>query len=164
MKISSAPTAGESKPPARSRPVGRWKIAVVVIAIVAIAVFSEVLSYYYPDESSAAPYFVTVSIPNGAADNRSLTFSPATVTVVLGINNTVQWVNLDKTPNALHTIVFTQVPANANITAASISSYPASQGIRYDIYYGPILLPAPGDYLYYDYYHPWMTGTIVVVS
>jgi len=164
MIIRSVAGDDGTSPQPRRRSSGTLRIAIIAAAIIAIAAFSEVLSFYYPDEASAGPYLVTVYIPNGAADNRSLTFSPANFTIVLGINNTIEWFNLDKTPDALHTVVFTQIPAGSNFTAASISSYPASSGIRYDIYYGPILLSAPGVYQYYDYYHPWMTGTIVVES
>jgi plastocyanin len=160
MIVHSVPTNGEGKPPSKPRPVGRWKIAVVIIAIVGIAVFSEVVSYYYPDEAPSAPYLVTVYMPNGAADNRSATFSPATVTLVLGVNNTVEWYNLDHTA---HTVVFTQVPADSNVTTASFSSS-TSPGIIYDTYYGPILLPAPGTYKYYDSLYQWMTGTLIVKS
>jgi len=159
MKIRSMPTAGEAQPP-KSHPVGRWKIAVIIIAIIAIAVFSEVVSYYYPDESPSPPSLVTIYMPNGAAGNRSMTFSPATVTVVLGVNNTIEWYNLD---HVAHTVVFTQVPADSNITTASLSSS-TSPGIIYDTYYGPILLPALGTYKYYDALHQWMTGTIIVES
>ncbi|HMD79069.1 MAG TPA: plastocyanin/azurin family copper-binding protein [Nitrososphaerales archaeon] len=161
MILSSVPPTGEAAPP-KPRSDGRWKIVVVVIAIIGVAAFSEVLSFYYPENASSAPYLVTVKMPNGAAGNSSMTFTPQTVTLVLGVNNTVQWINLDQTPNVLHTVVFTQVPTDANFTAASISSYPNSTGIRYDVYYGPILLSAPGVYLYHCYYHPWMTGTIIV--
>jgi plastocyanin len=133
----------------------------VIIIIIGVAAFSEVLSYYYPDESAPTNYIVTIQIPNGAATNRSVSFSPATVTMVLGINNTVEWINLDKTPNAVHTIIFTEVPANTNTTAASFSSS-ISPGIIYDTYYGPILLTSSGVYQYHDYYDPWMTGTLVV--
>jgi len=160
MIIRSTPTNGETKPSTSPRAVGRWKIAVVIIAIVVIAVFSEVLSYYFPSESPGAPYLVTIKMPNGSAANQSLTFSPATVTVVLGVNNTVQWFNLD---HAAHSVVFTQVPAGSNITTASLSSQ-TSPGIIYDNYYGPILLPAPGTYKYYDALHQWMTATIIVES
>jgi plastocyanin len=160
MIVRSTPANGETKPQSRPRPVGRWKIAVIIIAIVGIAVFSEVVSYYYPDQSSPTAYLVTVYMPSGSASNQFVTFSPATVTVVLGINNTVEWYNLDR---ATHAVVFTQVPAGSNFTAASLSSS-TSPGIMYDTYYGPILFPSPGTYKYYDPLHQWMTGTIVVDS
>jgi plastocyanin len=149
-------------PPQKKASSGTWKIAVVIIAIIGIAALAEVISFYYPDTSSPTNYLATVYIPNGSANNRSLTFNPETVTLVLGINNTVQWFNLDQTSNAVHSVVFTQVPTNANVTAASLSACPASSGIRYEVYCGPILLPASGTYQYYDSFHPWMTGAIIV--
>jgi plastocyanin len=104
---------------------------------------------------------VTVLIPDGVASNSSLNYNPSNVVLVIGINNTVQWFNYDTTKNVVHTVTFTQVPPGFNATASSISSS-ASPGIPYGVYYGPLLLAAPGVYKYHCFYHPWMAGTITV--
>lgn len=158
MRISQLPNEGEAPRP-RDGSGTKVKILLVVLGIIGAAAFSEALSYFNPGNSLPGPYTVTIQITNGASGSSSLGFSPATVTLVLGVNNTVQWVDLDQTSNAIHTVIFTQVPTNA--TASSISSS-ISPGIRYGVYYGPILLSVPGVYLYHCYYHSWMTGKIVV--
>jgi plastocyanin len=60
--------------------------------------------------ASAAAAVVKVSIPGGTSSNRTLNFSPNIVTVVIGINNTVEWTNNDV---AVHTITSSSVPAGA---------------------------------------------------
>ena len=152
-------TAPDSREQPRPKSVGRIKVVAIVLAVIAIGAFSEVLSYLGPASTVPGPYTVTVIIPKGAATNASLNYSPSNITVVLGINNTVQWVNEDLTANTAHTITFTKVPANASAQALSSSISP---GLRYGIYFGPILFSATGVYRYHCYYNAWMTGEIIV--
>jgi len=152
----------ETVPPAQSKERGRRIIIVLIVAVVAMTGVAEAFNYLSPDTStSGTPYVVTVFIVDGSATNKSLGFSPSTLTLVLGYNNTVQWVNEDATKGAVHTVIFSKVPLDSNITTAGLSSS-VTPGIPLDVYYGPVDLPAPGTYVYHCYYDPWMTGTIVV--
>ncbi|MGH9920636.1 MAG: plastocyanin/azurin family copper-binding protein, partial [Nitrososphaerales archaeon] len=95
-----------------------------------------------------------VSIPNGTGANSSsgLNFSPDSITVVIGVNNTVMWTNDDA---VLHTVTSSSVPAGAqSFNDASLS--PGSTFI--------VTFTTPGTYQYHCSIHSWMRGTVVVKS
>ncbi len=87
-----------------------------------------------------------VSIPSGAAmQMSSMYYSPPTITVVLGVNNTVTWVNDDSAP---HTVTATDGSFNSgNMDPGQSWTY---------------TFTATGTYNYYCTYHPWMKGTVIV--
>ena len=88
-----------------------------------------------------------VSILSGSAMQMpsGIYYSPETITVVMGVNNTVTWVNNDDVP---HTVTATDGSFNSgNMNAAQSWSH---------------TFTAPGTYTYYCAYHSWMKGTIVV--
>ena len=87
-----------------------------------------------------------VSIPSGAAmQTGSVYYSPPTITVVLGVNSTVTWVNNDDAP---HTVTANDGSFNSgNINAGQSWAH---------------TFTTPGTYTYYCSYHPWMKGTVVV--
>jgi plastocyanin len=90
-----------------------------------------------------------VSIEYGSASNTtSVYFSPPTIVVVLGVNNTITWTNNDI---AAHTVTSDTVGAfnSGNIAAGSSWSY---------------TFTSPGTYGYHCSYHPWMKGTVIVKS
>jgi plastocyanin len=101
-------------------------------------------------KSSSAPHSgitVVVKIQTGASSNSSLGFSPSTITVVVGKNSTVTWMNQDA---AVHTSTSnTAVWDSGNI----------NPGANFTQYFS-----TPGTYHYHCSYHPWMTGTVIVVS
>ncbi len=90
-----------------------------------------------------------VSIPSGAGMQMvsgGMYYSPQTITVYLGINSTVTWVNNDSVP---HTVTATDGSfSSGNLNAGQSWSY---------------TFTTPGTYTYYCAYHSWMTGTIVVM-
>lgn len=90
---------------------------------------------------------VTVSMVPGSGSNTSIgkAYSPDPLTVVVGVNSTVQWVNND---NAPHTVT-----AND----ASFDSGNVAQGQSFTFTF-----TKPGTYQYHCVYHPWMTGTVIV--
>ena len=96
--------------------------------------------------STSAPAGPVVSIPAGAATQTSSTYySPPTITVVMGVNNTVTWVNNDAAP---HTVTATDGSFNSgNLNAGQSWSH---------------TFTAPGTYTYYCAYHSWMKGTVIV--
>jgi plastocyanin len=134
-------------------------VALIIIVVVAVSATSELLSYYFPDTAPGGAYNVTVIIPDGVAKDAALSFAPRNLTLVVGVNNSVEWFNQDPTNGAVHTVVFTSVPANASASAISSS---VSPGISYQEYFGPVLLSVPGTYDYHCVLYPWMKGTITV--
>lgn len=88
-----------------------------------------------------------VSIEDGSAANTtSLYYSPPTITVIIGVNNTVTWVNNDIAP---HTVTDTGVFDSGPINRGGSWSY---------------TFTTPGTYNYHCSYHPWMHGTVIVKS
>ncbi len=75
-------------------------IVVVVVAIAAVA--------GYVLLSPRAVKTVQVAMPSGVGNNQSLNFSPSKLTVVIGVNNTIEWVNQD---SVSHTVIATGAPS-----------------------------------------------------
>lgn len=96
-------------------------------------------------QSGASPETSYVRILSGSADSVSISFSPIEVTVVIGVNNTVTWVNID---NAAHTVTAKD---------GSFSSGNIGAGGSYTHTF-----TTPGTYRFYCAYHLWMVGTVVV--
>ena len=94
---------------------------------------------------------VKVSIPSGASNQAGAPgFSPDTITLVMGVNNTVTWTNDD---TATHTVT----SDNTTAGAAVFDSGNLAAGASYSYTF-----TAPGTYLYHCNYHSWMKGTVVV--
>jgi plastocyanin len=94
-----------------------------------------------------------IIIPKGIAANQSENYVPSNVKVVVGINNSVTWINQDNLSQ--HTVVTDVVPPG---------------GSQVDLILGTnqtytIKFTVPGVYHYYCMWHPaWMKGTITVLS
>lgn len=92
-----------------------------------------------------------INITSGASQNvNSLGFSPSTITIVIGVNNTVLWTNDDNVPHTVTSdtsdaIVF----SSDNLNPGDTFSFTFSR---------------PGIYSYHCSYHPWMKGTIIVLN
>jgi plastocyanin len=94
-----------------------------------------------------SPATTQVTILPGAAYPNSTGYSPPTITVVIGVNNTVQWVNNDTAP---HTVTATDRSFDSgNLNPGDTWSYTFTK---------------PGTYTYVCTYHPWMKGTVIVVA
>jgi len=84
-------------------------------------------------------------LPGSAANTTSIYYSPPTITVVMGVNNTVTWVNNDDAP---HTVTAKDGSFNSgNLNAGQSWTY---------------TFKTPGTYAYFCSYHPWMKGTVIV--
>jgi len=95
--------------------------------------------------ASGAPGF-PVSIQPGSAVNTTTTYySPTTITVVIGVNNTVTWTNND---NIAHTVT-----ADNGVFDSGL----LNQGQTWTYTF-----TTPGTYAYHCSIHPWMKGTVVV--
>ena len=97
---------------------------------------------------------ITVMIPKTAGVFGGSNFTPANITVVIGINNTIKWVNEDSLSS--HSITSLSIP----------NGFPKFDPVFID--YGhsyTMKLTVPGTYVYYCLWHPgWLRGTIVVKS
>lgn len=89
----------------------------------------------------------TINMPVGVGSNQALNFIPATVTLVIGVNNTLVWNNKD---TATHTVTATD---------GSFDSGDMKKGQSYTHSF-----TNAGTFKYYCKYHSWMTGTVVVKS
>ncbi len=93
-----------------------------------------------------------VVIPVGSGTNQSSAgYSPSAITVVIGVNNTVIWLNNDTAP---HTVTPSTEPASGNWSVGSGNLDP---GKSYQFTF-----TVPGKYTYGCAYHSWMHGTVVV--
>jgi FtsP/CotA-like multicopper oxidase with cupredoxin domain len=90
-----------------------------------------------------------VSIPQGAyLASNAPGYSPDTVTVVIGVNNTVEWTNNENV--TIHTV--TSVSGNGSLNSGDIKP-----GGNYQYTF-----TTPGTYDYFCTYHSWMKGVVVV--
>jgi len=97
--------------------------------------------------TSTSPAIAHVTILPGASYPNSTGYSPDTITVVIGVNNTVEWVNNETAP---HTVTATDHSFDSgNLSPGDTWTYTFTK---------------PGTYTYVCTYHPWMKGTVIVVS
>jgi len=97
--------------------------------------------------NNTSPATTHVTILSGAAYPNSTGYSPSTITVVIGVNNTVEWVNNDTAP---HTVTATDHSFDSgNLNPGDTWTYTFTK---------------PGTYTYACTYHPWMKGTVIVLS
>jgi plastocyanin len=96
-------------------------------------------------QSSVQP--VKIVIQSNAGINQKLGYLPSNITVVIGVNNTVIWINQD---NAKHTVTSnSMIFDSGDIASGSSWSY---------------TFTTPGVYSYHCTYHSWMRGTVIVKS
>jgi len=113
---------------------------VVVIDAAILLVGVQLASVY-----AQSPQTVQISIVPGASTLGSKAYSPDTITVVIGVNNTVSWVNND---NVAHTA--TGSGFDTGIIAPGSSSNHT--------------FTSPGTYNYHCSVHPTMMGTVIVLG
>ena len=102
---------------------------------------------------------VTVIIPQGASNAppswsptqghvvSNTYYSPSTITVVIGVNNTVTWINRDAVAHTVTSVNGTF--SSGNIAPGQIWTYTFTK---------------PGTYEYFCTYHLWMGGEVIVKS
>lgn len=135
-----------------------------IVAIIVVVVFIAAVSIYFALQqgqqgattTSPVPKSVTVVLPQGVASDTKLNFNPANITVVIGVNNTILWVDQDSRGN--HTVTAISVPQGAQKFDSSPNGN-LRQGDNFSV-----TLTVPGVYRYHCIYHSWMVGTIVVKS
>ena len=147
--------------------------AIIVIVIVLAAALGYYQIVYYPAHQTtstttalvlADPHNVTVTIlPGAASATRDLTYSPNLITVVVGYNATVIWLNND---TSTHTV--TANASDSTIDPRFTTFGPIGpQSAWNNIVQGQKLnftFTNPGTYGYFCSYHSNMAGTIKVVA
>jgi plastocyanin len=137
-------------PPAKK---GRGRsIAIIVVVVLVVA---GIAGYYflYGMGSGKKSSTTNIAVPNGTgASNSALTFTPSTVKVVIGVNNTITWTNND---NTNHTVTFDSAPSGVSV--ASLSDTNLTPGTSFTR-----TLTTAGTYQYHCDIHSWMHGTITV--
>jgi plastocyanin len=88
----------------------------------------------------------------GAGESQTGNYQPASITVVIGVNSTVTWVNDDSVP---HTVTSKTVPTGAS----SFNSGNMDPGATFTYTFS-----IAGTYSYYCQYHGWMQATVIVLS
>lgn len=92
-----------------------------------------------------SPQTVTVTIVNGAhIQSNAPGFSPQNVTVAIGVNNTVVWVNSDTT---VHTVTSNSKLFDSLLKPGNSTQY---------------TFTSPGVYPYHCTIHSWMVGYVIV--
>ena len=142
-------------------------VAILIVGAVAVLGYYQftVASHPPPPSSSTinvacpSPRCVNVTIPSGAGTpppgyaaggKTSFGFTPDTITLVIGKNDTVFWTNAD---SAIHTATSDQ-GAPTTFDTGNINGGSSAQ----------ITFAMPGTYTYHCTYHAWMQGKIIVLS
>ncbi len=156
-----------------SAPKGSAAVALTMAAIIVIAVTS--VGYYqfvYCTSSSCStatststtaaqacvpPKCVTILINFGAATLTTTAYSPDVAKLVIGVNNTFQFLNNDSQGGGIvHSATAKTCPQNCPFDTGVIG---------FNVTGGPFTITTPGTYPYYCVVHPTtMVGTIIVVA
>ncbi len=121
-------------------------IAIVTIVVALVILYTGQLHTNSTDSTSLS--IVQVSIDNGSGvDPNSPGYSPPNITVVIGINNTVKWVNYDSMPHTVTAVDGSFDSGNLDPGQSFVHTF-----------------KKPGTYVYVCIYHHWMEGTVIVIS
>lgn len=120
----------------------------------------------HPSALVASSNDVFVAMPPGAGNNVSTPatmgtllgygYQPDVLRVVIGVNNTVTWINEDKETTLGFQI---SVPHTVTSPDGMLNSGIMNAGDRFTY-----IFTSPGTYYYHCVYHPWMKGEVVVVA
>ena len=136
---------------------GAATAAVAVGLIVGIA-FVLLVSVFATSGLASYPSSRQVSkivIPKGAASQGSgVNFEPPFIKVILGVNNTVSWTNLDNSSHFIESDSNTD-PAFENATSITQTPLLQENGVF------TFTFEQPGEYGYHS--QPWLRGTVEVL-
>ncbi len=135
----------------QSGPSRRVLIALgVVMVVVGALIAAELAVPLQPGIVGKSTFKIegtTVVMPDGLSLNTKLNYVPQNITVVIGVNNTVNFVNED---TATHTVTATDGSFDSgNIVAGANWTHTFSTA---------------GTFTFYCKYHFWMKGTITVLE
>ncbi len=95
--------------------------------------------------------YVLVSIPQGAVIEGRTSLIPEEITVVLGINNTVTWINEDDVPHG----IASDMGGENSWGTPGVLKPSSSYSITFD---------ESGIFPYHGQPHPWITGKVIVLE
>jgi plastocyanin len=146
----------------RMRSVSTAVVVIIIVIVIAIGIVAFISISTRHTTTTQSPKTVQVVIEPGAFkpplnwNNSHIVsdqyFNPSTITVVIGVNNTVVWKNQD---SVAHTVFSETTPAGAS----PFSSGQIAPGSGYTYTF-----TVPGTYEYYCAIHPWMGGIVIVES
>jgi plastocyanin len=142
--------------------------------LIVILVFAVLFSLLYVSQELISkdvnsPHVVTVVIPEGSAmaTSEHNNFEPAIIKVVMGVNNTVRWVNQD---TVLGSVVADNEgdPLFFNITNTDTPNFDANDKSGKNNYLLPgqffeFTFTKPGEFGYHSIPHPHKHGTVIVL-
>jgi plastocyanin len=138
-------------------------IALVVVLAVGIA---PALNMHYSKTSSIGRTISEIVIPKGASSQSGgKNFEPSTITVIIGVNNTVRWTNNDDVSSSVVADNATEDPDFAADTQFAFGSVPANAtnylqpGQSFEFTFN-----RPGEFHYHSEPHPWLRGIVIVLS
>ena len=128
--------------------VGISKVVPLLSVIAVIAILAVVLlgPRIGPGEGDVS----TVQIPPGSASDSRKTLTPNTITVTLGVNNTVRWINED---SRIHMIVSGEPENPSGLFDSGIIRGGAEFLFTFT---------EQGEIKVFCTMHPWKTGTVIV--
>ncbi len=173
MAAQRNPPAAPAKTLSATGPI----IVVILVLVAALLGYYQIV--YYPANAVASsttastasvpetPVKVTVTIPSGALGSGHLTsfyYQPDVITVLIGYNSTVIWVNND---TSVHTVTADGTPPDPRFSQFGPSApasawnnlYPKGQGTPTSVNF---TFTIPGAYNYSCSYHVWMKGEVIV--
>ncbi len=134
---------------ATGAPRGLFLTIGIIGIIVGGAIAGEFVLNLQPKLGGGTAAAGTVIMPQGVGANTQLSFAPAVITVVIGVNNTLTFKDQDNAAQ-FHTVTATDNSFNSgNLKFGQSWTYTFS---------------TPGTYTYYCIYHSWMKGTVIVKS
>jgi len=138
----------------RTKPIIAALVAGVSVAVLAgIGINSTLPRNTFELDVIHPPQSVTVTIPAGASlPDGNITFTPKEITVFLGVNNTVVWVNENINPERV-------VGEDENMAGGfgKIRTLIEPEGGTF-----AFTFTEQGTYNYFSDIHPWLRGTVIV--
>jgi plastocyanin len=141
------------------RGIGRAVVAgmaIVVIAVAGVAAYMAISNTAAPNasvctaSSSAGDAPVQVSIYSGSGNSANPPgYAPDSITLVIGVNNTVTWTNDD---SVHHTVTTNAAPPGGSFNSGNMNAGTTCTHT----------FSVAGTYQYDCAYHSWMTGTVTV--
>jgi plastocyanin len=148
-------------------------LAVGIALVLILAVWlSPALNANYSPKTSSSTLNITISqvaIPKGASSQSEMkNFEPSTITVIIGVNNTVRWTNYDRVSSSVVADNATEDPDFAAAAAQFPTELPAP-GVTIKNWLPPgqsfeFTFNRPGEIHYHSEPHPWLRGTVKVLS
>ncbi len=107
--------------------------------------------------SMTSPSVTTIIIPKDSEEQRSdKNFEPQYLTVILGVNNTVSWINESDAGNEIDATTYNQPDP-------TFEKGPYSHGIILPGKSFNFTFTKPGEFQYHTQPHPWLQGSILVL-